>query len=287
MKGQGSHRRGFHVHAVGPWPFITRRSYMREGRSIVWMARRSRKGLDFFGQAQGASGPPIWQSPVYNWGLGAFFAAGSFLFMLGSAMSLVPEGVLQPSARATNIVFFLGSIPFTIAAYMQHFQAANARAFTLDPKEAGPRQIALIGWHPTSAGWLSTFTQFLGTLAFNVNTFNAILDPHGWYQQDVAIWVPDMVGSVLFLVSGYLAFIEAGHRYWSWKPRELSWRIVFVNLIGCIAFMTSAVLAYVPSHAEPAWIGTVSTVHLLIGAFCFFVGAILTMQEGAMSPDAV
>jgi hypothetical protein len=39
---------------------------------------------------------------------------------------------------------------------------------------------------------------------FNVNTFDAMLPGLDWLQQDLAIWVPDFNGSVLFLVSGYL-----------------------------------------------------------------------------------
>ncbi len=277
MRDQSLHPSGVHIRAEGPWPFITRRAYASAGRHFVWLARQGRKGLDPAARAPGA--PPVWQSPAYNWSVGAIFALGSFLFMLGSVMSLVPAGAWQPSALWTNVVFFLGSIPFTIAGYLQNFQAANAGAFTIGADPAGPRRLALIGWHPSSVGWLSTFTQFLGTVAFNFNTFDSIRAPDAWYQQDIAIWVPDMVGSLLFLISGYLAFMEAGHRYWSWRPRDLSWRIVFINLLGCIAFMTAAILAYVPRGAEPSWIDTVSTIHLLAGATCFFIAAILSMRE--------
>ncbi|MBW6396404.1 hypothetical protein KPL78_01030 [Roseomonas sp. HJA6] len=272
---------GMHMRIEGPWPFITHRSYVVAGRHIEWLAREHRKGLRFAARALDAGTPPFWQGSRYNWSIGAIFAVGAFLFMLGSVMSLIPAGPSQPSAFWTNIVFFLGSIPFTIAAYLQHFQAANARAFTVDPVTPHTRHLSLIGWHPRSAGWLSTFTQFVGTVAFNASTFNAVVAPPTWYVQDVTVWAPDVVGSVLFLVSGYLAYLEAGHRYWSWRPRDLSWQIVFVNLIGCIAFMTAAILAYDPNGSEPAWVMPVSIVHLLIGAACFFVGALLSMQESA------
>lgn len=279
MKGHFLHPSGIHIRIGGPWPFITRRSYTRAGHHIVWLARRHRKGLDLTARARDASIPPIWQSPAYNWSVGAIFALGSLLFAIGSVMSLMPQGPWQPSALWTNVVFFLGSIPFTTAGYLQHFQAANASAFTLDPATPGRRHLTLIGWHPASAGWLSTFTQFIGTVAFNFNTFDAIVASNAWYVQDMAVWVPDMAGSALFLISGYLAFIETGHRYWSWRPNDLAWQIVFVNLVGCIAFMIAAVLAYVPRGPQPGWMVTVSVVHLLIGALCFFVGAILTMRE--------
>ncbi len=283
MKGEMLHLGRIRMRIDGPWPFITRRSYTLAGRQIVWLARQHRKGLNLAARALDATAPPFWQNKAYNWSIGAIFALGSFLFMLGSVMSLIPVGACKPPALWTNIVFFLGSIPFTAAAYLQHFQAANVRDFTLDLARPDQRHLSWVGWHPRSAGWLSTFTQFVGTIAFNANTFNALVAPDGWLIQDMAVWAPDMVGSGLFLISGYLAFIETGHRYWSWLPKELSWQIVFVNLVGCIAFLIAAFLAYVPGGVEPSWIVSMAVVQLLIGATCFFVGAILTMRESTIS----
>lgn len=268
------------VRAEGPWPFITRYSFIQDGRRrIVRGARQHRKGLG--GEDAGAL--PFWQRARYNWSTGAFFAVGSLLFMLGSLLSLIPTDV-APSAFAINVVFFLGSVPFTIAGYLQHFQAANTPAFLATGRAASRREpIFLIGWNPRSAGWLSTFTQFVGTLAFNVSTFDAIVVSNRALVQDMAVWAPDVIGSALFLVSGYLAFLESSHGYWSWKPKELAWQIVFVNLLGCIAFMTSGILAYVPTGPEAAWIIDASNIHLLLGALCFFIGAALSMKESRAS----
>jgi len=279
MSGPVHHPDGTGIRIEGPWPFVTRRSFTKDGRQIVWLAREHRKGLDVAARARDATVPPFWQGRGYNRSIGTIFAVGAFLFMLGSVMSLMPAGAWRPPAGWTNLVFFLGSIPFTGAAYLQHFQAANAPDFTRDPRRPDHRRLSWIGWHPHSPGWLSTFAQLLGTIAFNANTLDAMLAPDGWLAQDVAVWVPDMAGSVLFLVSGYLAFIETGHRYWSWSPRVLSWQIAFVNLVGCVAFMTAAILAFVPQGNEAAWIILLSTLHTLVGAFCFFVGALLVMQE--------
>ena len=56
-------------------------------------------------------------------------------------------------------------------------------------------------------------------------------------------------GSVLFLAPGYLAFIETSHAYWAWQPKSLSGWVMFVNFLGCVAFMVSAVLAFVPPRS--------------------------------------
>ncbi len=281
MKGVHLHPSGLRILVAGPWPFITRRSYRLAGRRIVWQARQHRKGLARAARALENAPVPFWQTQGYNWWTGALFALGSLLFMTGSALSLLPADI-APAATPINIVFFMGSIPFTLAGYLQHFQAANQSAFTLDPNDAtAPRRISLLGWHPHSAGWLSTFCQFIGTVAFNFNTFDPLVAGAGWEAQDLAVWLPGMVGSVLFLVSGYLAFVETAHGYWSWRPRRLDWQIVFINLLGCVAFMAASTLAYVPRGGEAGWIGDLANVLLGLGAFGFFLGAALMMRESA------
>ncbi|EAV41784.1 hypothetical protein SIAM614_30966 [Roseibium aggregatum IAM 12614] len=91
-----------------------------------------------------------------------------------------------------------------------------------------------------------------------------------------------MIGSVLFLISGYLAYIEAGHAHWSFKPLEMEWWIVFINFLGCIAFMVASTIAFIPKGAEPVWIGQMSNANLFTGALCFFTDAVLLMIEARM-----
>ena len=84
-------------------------------------------------------------------------------------------------------------------------------------------------------------------------------------------------------MSGTLAYVEAGHAYFSWRPRDLAWLIAFVNLIGCIAFMTAGILSFVPTGPEPRWIAAAAFAHLWLGAFCFLVGAALMMRESRLA----
>lgn len=265
---------------MGPGHFITYCSFLHHGKRVLWLARQSRKGLLLHpDQTQ----VPLWQRPAYNWWTGAFFAIGSLLFMLGAGLSLIPNPL---TAFQIAVVFFLGSIPFTTAGFLQNLQAANATDFSPSaPGPAGP--LRLFGWRPHSLGWLSTITQFIGTIAFNFNTFDAIDPSSGWYRQDLTIWLPGLVGSVLFLASGYFAFMETSHGYWSWKPRDLDWQIVFINLLGCIFFMTAGILSYVPSGSELGWIADVANIHLWLGALCFLIGSLLMMRESRLTGTTV
>ena len=260
---------------------MTLRRYRRHGRLFVWRARQHRKGLEHEARGFDPARAPFWQTRRYNWITGAVFALGAFLFMAGCFLTLLQELGGALSAWQVNVVFFLGSIPFTTAGYLQHFQAANAGPFDhrQSPAEHKRQRIALLGWQPSRPGWLSTVTQLFGTVAFNVNTFDALRAPSGWRMQDLVIWLPGMIGSVLFLASAYLAYIEAGHAYVSRRPRELGWWIAVINLAGCVAFMIASTMAWFPAGPEPGWIPVASNASLWFGALCFFVGAVLLMRE--------
>ncbi|WP_029057247.1 hypothetical protein [Stappia stellulata] len=262
------------IHQRGAWPFVTRRSFRLHGGKFIWRARQHRKGLV---RLPGHETRPFWHRPSYNCWMGLTFAVGASLFMLGSLLSLVPSSL---SGLQINCIFFAGSIPFTLAGYLQHFQAANTPAFAgIGVPVEQTEGIRWIGWQPASPGWWCTLAQLIGTIAFNFNTFDAIRPPTGQLAQDFMIWVPGMIGSVCFLVSGYLAYIEAGHAHISFRPRDLDWCIAAINLSGCFAFMIASTLAYVPAVREPAWIPELSNLNLLVGATCFLAGALLLMVE--------
>jgi hypothetical protein len=215
-----------------------------------------------------------------NWWIGTVFAAGSLLFALASVLSLSPTFARALSLDSTgiNAIFFAGSIPFTIAAYLQLFQAANAGEFPCDESRSSRRPV-LFGWRPHDIGWLSSALQLVGTILFNINTFDAMLPSLDWLQQDLAIWAPDFVGSILFLASGYLAFIETCHAHWAWNPKSISWWVVFTNLMGCMGFMISALFAIVlpgPPNIEAV---TLAVLFTLLGAIGFLVGSLLMLPE--------
>ena len=207
---------------------------------------------------------------------------GSFLFLVGSVLSLAPALAQKWSLQTNtiNAIFFAGSIPFTTAAYLQLFQAANSGEFSPHGK-TGPRHVKLFRWHPHNIGWLSCVLQFLGTLLFNINTFDAMVPGSDWLQQDLAIWGPDFVGSVFFLASGYLAFVETCHAHFAWKAARISWWVTFINLLGCVAFMISAVFAFIPPQSPSFDALTISVTFTLAGAVWFLIGSLLMLPETA------
>jgi hypothetical protein len=196
-----------------------------------------------------------------------------------SLLPSLPAG-LGLSPPQVNGVFFAGSVPFTTAAYLQLFQAANAPAPDA-PAAQLPGRRRLFGWRPADIGWLSCALQFPGTVLFNFNTFDALAPGLDWAQQDLEIWLPNILGSILFLASGYLAFVETCHRHLAWRPRELSWWVTFINFLGCLGFMVAALFAVVlPGDTGQVRV-TLSLTFTLQGAICFFCGSLLMLPESA------
>lgn len=267
----------------GPGPFVTRIVHLLEdGRRLVATTRRQRKGLaprvlapdqPDSGYSTPRSAWAQWWAPRrLAWWIALLFAVGSTLFALGGAAASWPGALPIPPARL-NPTFFVGSIFFTSAAWLQLMEAANA-----DVAGASERW-RWFGWRPRDLGWVASAVQLMGTIFFNFNTGDAMISGLGWAEADLLVWTPGMVGCVCFLVASWLAWVEYSQGAASFAPRSVSWWIVVVNVLGSIAFQVSALAAFVgpgPSDSGVLWLSSVST---FVGALCFLVGALLLVPE--------
>lgn len=280
------------IEAHGPRPFTTRRIFRdADGALLAWHARRHRKGLSGRLLEEGHFiSTTLWQPKQLNWWIGLIFMLGASCFAAGSVLCLAPglAKVCGLSGVQVNSFFFIGSIPFTTAAYLQLYQAGNApsvgAAGAVEAATAASSKPAYFGWNPRDAGWLSCLLQFIGTIFFNFNTFDALLSGMDWVEQDFFIWMPGLVGSILFLSSGYLAFIETCHSYFAVRVKDISWWVTSVNLIGCLAFMVAPFFSFVLEHPGGSdTAATISVAFILIGAIGFWVGSFLMWPEMIVS----
>ncbi|MGF1739901.1 hypothetical protein L4C34_02245 [Vibrio profundum] len=175
-----------------------------------------------------------------------------------------------------NTIFFYGSIFFTSAAYAQYLQAINGtESVDISPNWKDWKWFAI---QPHRIGFWSTFTQFLGTVLFNVSTFSTLLPPSShitWFLY----WVPDLIGSILFLISGYLVIIESDAKIHYWPKRTLSSLISIFNLWGCLFFMVSAFMAIPSFITFPIILGG-SLATTALGGICFMISSIfLTIEK--------
>ena len=188
------------------------------------------------------------------------FALGSTCFLVGP----FPGYVQLVGERAAAITFFAGSILFTIGGGLQSYLAYPARR----ESDAG------------RAAWLAAIVQSAGTLFFNVTTYQAlhtaITDP----KYDRLVWRPDALGSICFLVSGFIAYRAAPRRGWLPARTVHGWWEPAVNLLGCIFFGISAIAGYVVPSSGSLLDLAACNWNTSLGAACFLACAVATLRSG-------
>jgi hypothetical protein len=199
------------------------------------------------------------------------FIIGSTLFALGS----VPAYVNAVGTTADSVTYFVGSIFFTAASFSQVVQAQTPAMTGVDLDSQHERApVRLRAWLPHDRNWLAAITQFPGTVFFNISTLAALVHNATVKQQDRRIWRPDFYGSTLFLVASVFAILAIG-RFLSFRPRSFPWWIAWLNMIGSILFMASALASYVLPRTGALINSQISIIGTLLGALCFLLGAVL------------
>lgn len=259
------------VTAAGPGPFVTRETFLRpDGAVVTWTSRQQRKRHSLLDTGQGST---WWAPGAVGWWIGVLFAGGSLCFALGAA----PRFVNAVGVATDGVTFFVGSLLFTAAACLLYLEVANASR--VPPGVEVPERWRLLSWEPHRIDWWAALVQLVGTVLFNVSTFDAMRDHLSASQANRLVWTPDALGSICFLVASWLAWAEVGHGAWSWRPRSLSWLITALNLAGSIAFGASAVASHVvPASDQPRNV-TLMNLGTFVGALCFLIGAILLLPE--------
>jgi YrhK-like protein len=188
-----------------------------------------------------------------------FFMVGSTCFALGSFPPY--WRVLDP--RVVGITFFVGSVFFTAAALSQLVQVRGERR--------------LLIW--------ACAVQVVGTLLFNLNTFDAMFTTFDTQQENRLVWGPDMLGSAAFLVASHLAWMAVCDGWWCVRRDVVDWWVAALNYVGSIFFGLSALAAFtLPTTGDVVNL-TVVNAGTFLGAVCFFVGAYLLLPARVRQPS--
>ena len=129
-----------------------------DGAVARWESRRARKN----GPRETHRGSTWFAPSARGWWIGVLFAIGSFCFALGA----VPGYTSAAGTKVDSITFFVGSLFFTSAAFLQYREAVDATG--------GPKGRRVFVFRPRRIDWLATAIQLLGTLWFNVSTGAAV-----------------------------------------------------------------------------------------------------------------
>lgn len=256
--------------STGPGPFITLAKFKTATNKVVFWSSRQYRKHHF--RLDTSFGSTLWAPGAIGWWIGVLFAIGATCFALGSA----PLYARAVGTFHDSLTYFIGSIFFTSAAFLQYLETSSA------PHQFGGKiteKIHFLILEPERIDWWSAFIQLVGTVFFNINTFTAMLTIFSSVKTELYVWSPDLFGSICFLASSYLAYSEVGHAFFSFNIRDLSWWIAFLNLLGSIAFGVSAAGAFIVLSTSQPFDPFLMNLGTFTGAICFFLGAILLLPE--------
>ncbi len=209
----------------------------------------------------------------------AAFAVGGSLFSLGALLAQAHIG----GPRLAAVVYMVGGVFFSTGGYASVLLAINA------PHRRRDGTWAAAPWRwwarePANFDYLAAAVLFSGTLVFAINLIFALVGKMTTAQQDRLIWNPDIIGCLLFLISGHLAMVDIAGSWWPWKAgknlREqgLGWWIVLVNQVGSVLFMVSAVASYVRADGDMIAVG-IANWGTFFGAACFALAGVAQFWE--------
>ena len=260
----------------GLGPFVSREEFARwDGTLMLWESRWHRKH-----PRTGSAGSTWWAPGAIAWWIGVLFAVGSTCFALGA----LPPYADAVGTNTDNLTYFIGSIFFTTAAFLQYFEAASTNPHLDGPRHRMFRQLFVV--QHKRIDWWASLVQFIGTLWFNRTTFSALVVGLGSSSAHHPVWRPDAFGSICFLVSSWLAWAEVCHGRFAWRPGDLSWWITLLNLVGSVAFGVSAIASYVKPNGQLVSLA-LTNLGTFVGAICFLVGGLLLLPERTASAPVV
>lgn len=284
----------------GPRPFVTWQAYRLPDQSrYLWESRKHRKGVgprayaDRVGLRATSTGEDystkspwlrFWAPHRLAWWIAGVFIVGSLFFVLGAAGSLMPERF--SSAHAMSLFaegcYFIGATLYTASIYAQVLETINAdKMISPDRSTRAPKQFRWFAFEIAHLEFLVPFVLLLGSLVFNYETVFALGSSLDVLPRP-GLWATSLIGAVLFLISGVLQFMEAGHGYLSFEPRNVSWWVGALFIVGSIGF----ILGSLPGLGTPG-LPTNDTgpgalivkVGFLIGGVAYLVGSYLMLPE--------
>ncbi len=191
----------------------------------------------------------------------------ALLFAIGSACFLVgpfPGYAQLVGASADAVTFFIGSILFTGGGALQTWIAFPER------------RSGAVG----KAGFRAAAVQSVGTLFFNMTTYQALHTSLSNPNYNRLVWRPDALGSICFLVSGTIAYRASARHGWLPVRGQPGWWEPAINLLGCIFFGIAAIAGYlVPSTGSVLNLAAANW-NTALGAACFFACASATLLTG-------
>lgn len=192
--------------------------------------------------------------------MGVLFGVGAAGFIVGPLDAYAG----RVGSEGDALTFFIASVLFTGGGLTQSWLAYPDRR---------AHRAGLLAWR---GAWI----QSVGTVLFNVMTFEAISHASADAQYNALVWAPNAIGSACFLLSGVLLYLSAPPVGWRPARRAAGWWEPPVNLLGCVLFGVSAVAGYATEASGQMLSLTTANWTTTFGAACFLAVALAALLVG-------
>jgi hypothetical protein len=201
------------------------------------------------------------------------------LFAIGAALAQADIG----GPRLAALVYMVGGVFFSTGGYAGVLLAINAPHRRRD---GGWGSAPWRWWarEPANIDYLAAAVLFAGTLVFAINLVDSLIGDLTAAQEDRLVWSPDVIGCLLFLISGHLAMVDICGSWWpgsrgkTLRGENLGWWIVAINQVGSVLFMVAAVASFVRADGDMIAVG-IANWGTLTGALCFAVAGFAQFYE--------
>ena len=212
-----------------------------------------------------------WLNVVGFW-IGACFAIGSMMFVIGSGVStfrpLFEEmGFSKWKRRAlVDYSYAIGGCYFTAGAYLSYYEVINVG-------KKHHRWFAGPGTSMSVAGYWGSLSYFIGAASFQIAVTAVFIAPELPAQKVLTLeWIPQAIGGALFTTA---ACIESWHNQSARATQYVYWVCLFY-LIGSILFLVAAAMGtwlYVKHNEDEFLVQSTVDLPYLVGSLCFLIGA--------------
>lgn len=238
------------------------------------------------GEADSTKSPwmRFWAPHRLAWWVAVTFMVGSLFFVLGAAGSLVPGffGGQHPMTIFAEACYFIGALLYTASIYAQLLESINVDSRVEPSRDSHPpRRFRWFALELTRLEFLTPFVLLIGSVVFNYETTFALGSTVDLLPK-LGVWETSLLGALLFLAAGFLQFIEAGHGYVSFAPRDVSWWVGVSFIAGSLGFIVGALPGLGTPGLPSAEHGSgplIVKVGFLLGGIAFLVGSYLMLPE--------
>ncbi|GJQ09339.1 hypothetical protein GpartN1_g1130.t1 [Galdieria partita] len=288
--------------------FVTEIEYEIDNKKYTWNSRAHRKQLYMRHVGYFKDYKFQWKywlrklKKISVW-VGILFTIGSAIFVTSTALEY-SMAIYQSYVLFQIFIgwpFFGGAMFYLVGAYANFLEVINAP--DVHPIEGDIESLRRaaeryrrrhkykwFGWYPYRIDYLASLIQLIGAALYSINCFvgngNTAFTLNFW-ETEFLYWLPDTLGSICFVVSEYMFYVEYSHGWWCWNPKDVSFWAVFLNVWGAVGFLLDGGFGFgsyaFPADSVYAYIAT--DLSLLIGCICFLIGSFLLIVEQS-GPDA-